>query len=133
MKELSELDIQDLVAHVFPYSKDHEIVFSQHVKKGIAKWETWFVVIYRGEILDDYLLFTVCGHSEYTRAKYLQRFFNLEEFKKDLNKAISASELHYFYSFHKMISEDYFLQLNEMNRLHSYLKKRMIKLFEPTE
>jgi hypothetical protein len=133
MKQLSELNIEDLVRSVFPYNKDHKIVFSQYVKKGIAKWETWFVVIYRGEILDDYLLFTVCGHSEYTRTKYLQRDFNLEDFKRDFQKAVSLGELHYFYSFNKMIYSDNFMQLNEMTRLSSYLGIRHIKLFEPTE
>jgi hypothetical protein len=129
MKKLSELNIEDLVRSVFPFDKDLKIVFSEYVRKGIAKWETWFVVVYRGGILNDYLLFTICGHSEYTRTKYLNNGFNLEEFKKDLQKAISAGELHYFYSFHKMISEDNFMQLNEMTRLSSYLGIRHIKLF----
>lgn len=131
MKKIEELNIEKLVENIFPYDKGLKVIESMFLKSGIAEWPTWFVVLYRGEILDDYLLLTICGHADYTRLRFLKDDFQLEAFRKSLIKAVEKNEIFQFYWFNELIGDESFMNLNEMSRLYSFLKIRHIELFEP--
>lgn len=131
---MSELDVQKLFKSIFPYEqKDREIRFTKFLKKGIAKWPTWFIVIHRGKILDDYLLLTICGHSSYTDCHYLKDGFDLEQFTSDLSTSISDDKVFYFHQNNKQIGNDKVLTPLESARLVKFLEENNVQLFEPTE
>ncbi|MFY7815032.1 MAG: hypothetical protein ACOVRK_07545 [Chryseobacterium taeanense] len=132
-KKIENLNIEELVKEVFPYNKDFKVTFKSYFLDGIAEWPTWFIVIYRGKILNDYILLTICEHSEYTRTKYLCEEFDLEYFSHQMNIAGSSRTLYTFLDKNQFIEEEHFLHINEMKRLYDYLAKNKIILFEPTE
>lgn len=130
MQELVNLNIEELVKTTFPFAEYYRVFHSFYLKKGLADWETWFVIIHRGDVFNDYMLLTICGHSSYTRVKFLHLDFTLENFLNEFNKAETPF---LFYKCNKIIDEEYFMTVNDMNRLHSYLKSNNIELFEPTQ
>lgn len=131
---MSELDVQKLVKAIFPYGqKDKEIRFTKFLKKGIAKWPTWFIVIYRGKILDDYLLLTICGHSSYTDCHFLKDGFDIDQFISDLSKSINNDKVFYFHQNNQQIGNDKVLTPLESARLVKFLEENNVQLFEPTE
>ena len=133
LEKIKNLNIEELVKKMLPYSKDFEVSYKCFFKKGIAGWPTWFIVIYRGEIFDDYLLFTICEHSEYTRTKYLKEKFDIDHFINDMDLAAREKKLYTFFRKNIFIEEDHFLHINDMKRLYDYLSEHNIILFEPTE
>jgi len=133
INNIKNLNIENIVKSIFPYSKDFEVKLSIFTELGIAEWATWFIVIYRGNILDDYLLLQICGHSDYTKTNFLIADFDIIKFENELKKAIDKNDVFQFVYFNKQIGDLHFLNINEMKRLYDFLFESKIILFEPTE
>ncbi|ANF51732.1 hypothetical protein A0O34_15005 [Chryseobacterium glaciei] len=132
-KQIKNLNVEELVKQMFPFSENYVVIHKFYTKRGIAGWPTWFIVIYTGELLNDYLLFTICEHSSFTNMKYLKPNFKLDSFIHQVSKASGENELFTFFNKNNFVEQEYFLQVNEMKRLYDYLDQHGIILFEPTE
>lgn len=132
-EKIKNLNIEELVKKMLPFSNDFEVSYKFFFKKGIADWPTWFIVIYRGKILNDYILLTICEHSEFTKTKYLNEKFVMDNFIYEMGVAAGERKLYTFFNKNKFIEEEHFLQVKEMKRLYDYLSEHDILLFEPTE
>lgn len=133
-KSLMELlNPLDMVNAIFPYSKNYEPYKSFFFKNGVADWPTWFIIIYRGNVMNDYLLLTICGHADYTVCEYFKDETNIDLFIKDLNDAVIKNKLFAFTQNCAQLGNNKILTPLESSRLVNYLEENKIFLFEPTE
>lgn len=130
---MEQLNPNQLVKTVFPFSKGLEVYSTVFVKKGIGEWPTWFIVLYRGKVFDDFILLTICGHSSFTTRHYLKEGFNLNDYKQELSKSINENKVFYFHQNYEQIGNYNILCPLESMRLVTYLQENNVMLFEPTE
>lgn len=130
--KFQSLNTVDLLESVFPYDKDSRVVFSRGIKKGIGGWPTLFIIIHR-DFLNDDILVTICQHSEFTRAYYLENQEHFHEFINAINNIKTDEQRFRLYYNMQVNYKEKFLHINEMKRLYDYLEKQGIILFEPTE
>lgn len=126
--KLKNLNVENLVSTVFPFAKYYKQEDSFFVKKGIAGWPTWVIIIKRESVFQDHMVLFVCENASFTQISILT---DPEILIKD--KGL-ISRTKYFIDTKKYgVLNPHNLEIIDAHRLYKFLSDQGIQLHEPTE
>lgn len=126
--KLKHLNVENLVNTVFPYSKYLKQQESYFVKKGIAEWPTWVIIIKRESVFKDHLVLFICENAAFTQKSVLE---NPEAFIRNID--VIGRTKYFINTKNFGVVNSHNLEIIDAYRLYKFISDQGIELFEPTQ
>lgn len=125
---LKNLNVENLVSIVFPYTKFYKQEETFYLKKGIAGWPTWVIIIKRESVFQDYEVLFICKNASLTKIGVI------EEYEIFNRKKHLISKTSFFLNPEKYgVPNLHNLEVIDAYRLYQFISDQGIELSEPTQ